>query len=132
MFTSGWREATTPIFDRFRRKGTPKRGSGMATLSPTGGYDDGVGFCGPGGLSSLMNLSLLAGAGTGLTAANSSPSLARLLEGMKNGLANGGMIATEGEDAQSDDIENGKPKVRPLAHQTDLPELVYLDSQVGF
>ena len=131
VFTSGWREATTPILDRFRRKGTPKRGSGIATFSTSGGGDDGSTFCGAGGLSSLMNLSLLAGAGTGLTAANSSPSLARLLEVMKSGLANGEMISAE-DDGQSEEMDNGKPKVRPLAHQTDSPELVYLDTQVGF
>ncbi|VDK20530.1 unnamed protein product [Taenia asiatica] len=126
VFTSGWREATTPIFDRFRRKGTPKRGSGA------GVSDDGVvgGFCGPGGLSSLMNLSLLAGAGTGLTAANSSPSLVRLLEAVKSGLANGTTLSVEGDDAQSEEAELGKTKVRPLAHQTDSPELMYLDTQV--
>nr|CDS15467.1 protein unc 80 [Echinococcus granulosus] len=125
-FTSGWREATTPIFDRFRRKGTPKRGSG-AFISDDGGTG---GFCGPGGLSSLMNLSLLAGAGTGLAAANSSPSLVRLLEAVKSGLASGTMLSVEGDDGQSEAAEFGKTKVRPLAHQTDSPELMYLDTQV--
>lgn len=78
-----------------------------------------------------MNLSLLAGAGTGLTAANSSPSLARLLEVVKSGLANGAMLSMEGDDAQSEEAEHGKTKVRPLPHQTDSPELVYLDTQVA-
>lgn len=77
-----------------------------------------------------MNLSLLAGAGTGLTAANSSPSLARLLEVVKSGLVNGAMLSVEGEDAQSEEAEHGKIKVRPLPHQTDSPELIYLDNQV--
>ncbi|KAM7539779.1 hypothetical protein Aperf_G00000028389 [Anoplocephala perfoliata] len=130
VFTSGWREVATPIFERFRRKGTPKRGSGAGTLSSAGLSDDGSGFCGPGGLSSLMNLSLLAGAGTGLTAANSSPSLARLLEVVKSGLANGAMLSVEGEDAQSEEAEQGKTKIRPLPHQTDSPQLIYLDTQV--
>lgn len=123
---------TTPIFDRFRRKGTPKRGSGAGTLSSAGLSDDGSGFCGPGGLSSLMNLSLLAGAGTGLTAANSSPSLARLLEVVKSGLANGAMVSVEGKDTQSEEAEVGKTKIRPLPHQTDSPELIYLDTQVVY
>ncbi|KAL5112250.1 hypothetical protein TcWFU_006019 [Taenia crassiceps] len=126
VFTSGWREATTPIFDRFRRKGTPKRGSGAGVSDDSGAG----GFCGPGGLSSLMNLSLLAGAGTGLTAANSSPSLVRLLEAVKSGLTNGTTLSVEGDDAQSEEAELGKTKVRPLAHQTDSPELMYLDTQV--
>ncbi len=130
MAPSGWREATTPILDRFRRRGGGKRGSGVGSSS-TGGYGDEIG--GAGGLSSLMNLSLLAGAGTGLTAANSSPSLARLLEVVKCGLSAGGMASLEGEDGQSEGDatgEHGKTKTRPQVHQTDSPELAYLDTQV--
>ncbi|BHF58580.1 Protein unc-80 [Sparganum proliferum] len=126
MLTTGWKEATTPIFDRFRRKGGHKRASaGLNGAALYCGPEEGSLQAGQGGLSSLMNLSLLAGAGTGLAAAASSPSLARLLEFVKSGL--GG--ASELEEGQSED-DMPRTKVRPPMQNADSPELVYLDTQV--
>lgn len=137
--TSGWREATTPILDRFRRRAAPKSSSGIGGSSTAiggfsgggGGYGDDFGC--PGGLSSLMNLSLLAGAGTGLRVANSSPSLARLLEVVKTGMAagSGALASLEEEDTQSEEAEHGKMKLRPQVHQTESLELVYLEMQAS-
>ncbi|VDL88514.1 unnamed protein product [Schistocephalus solidus] len=126
MLSTGWREATTPIFDRFRRKGGHKRiSAGPSGAALYCGSEEGNLQAGQGGLCSLMNLSLLAGAGTGLAAAASSPSLARLLEFVKSGL--GG--ASEFDEAHSED-DVSRVKVRPQLQNADSPELVYLDTQV--
>lgn len=116
---------TTPLLDRFRRKTGHKR---VSALNETGNYrssDEGAST----GFSNLLNLSLLAGAGTGLTAAASSPSLARLLEVVRGGLKN---PSPEAEDQGSDEEGGCKMKKRPTLQATDSPALSYLDTQVYF